>query len=134
MFTSEFYESFKNTFFYRTPPVGASVQYKNCLFYHYHPLHNIFFFFKHHTLHKKWSFPVRISSANVTKSAGNFHAVIVAILIRVYRSREYYNINIHVFALYKHCPSITITFFYYNKLLSWNSMEYLHASVLECKD
>ena len=25
------------------------------------------------TLHKKWSFPLRISSVNVTKSAGNFY-------------------------------------------------------------
>ena len=39
----------------------------------YHSWHIVFFTFQSHfSLHKKWSFPLRISSVNVTKSGGNW--------------------------------------------------------------
>ena len=55
MFSRKFCEISKNSFSYRTPVMTVC----GLMYVQFMPLH------------KKWSFPLRISSVNVTKSAGN---------------------------------------------------------------
>ena len=76
MLSCEYCDFFKSSFFYRTPPLSTS---KSKLFRTYicyilfsKPFKVLKCFFLQQTLHKKWSFPLRISSVNVTKSAGNW--------------------------------------------------------------
>ena len=82
VFSSEFCKISENSFSYTTPPVAPSIGNNVTLNYPVMTLpDNLLLIcrFKDHnlvfcslSLHKKWSFPLRISSANVTKSAGNF--------------------------------------------------------------
>ena len=61
MFSCEFFQIFKNSFFREHLRTIAS------------ELKKLFFILNllNDALHKKWSFPLKISSVNVTKSAGN---------------------------------------------------------------
>ena len=73
VFSCEFREIFNNIFFHRTPPgdcFGCSKT-PSCEILRQFLVKEMISS-QRHSLHRKWSFPLRIFSVNVTKSAGNY--------------------------------------------------------------
>ena len=104
VFSCEFCDISKNTFFYRTPPVAASVR----------------------SLHKKWSFPLQISSTNVTKSAGKTMSLLMWKWMDLSSKKNYLSICWDCFSLLNLIGVVTFSVFvkmYLRKLQSYSFYE-----------